>query len=47
MQKSNIDKTAFQTKYGPFEFLVMPMGLWNASATFQLLVNAILYDFIY
>src|SRR5882724_9401871 len=27
-------KTAFQTCYGSFEFLVMPMGLTNAPATF-------------
>jgi hypothetical protein len=28
-------KTAFRTRYGHFEFLVMPMGLTNAPATFQ------------
>jgi len=30
-------KTAFRTRYGSFEFLVMPMGLTNAPATFQAL----------
>jgi hypothetical protein len=28
-------KTAFGTRYGHFEFLVLPMGLTNAPATFQ------------
>ena len=34
-------KTAFQTSYGSFKFLVMPMGLTNAPATFQALMNHI------
>ena len=28
-------KTAFRTRYGSFEFLVMPMGLTNTPAMFQ------------
>lgn len=42
----DIEKTAFKTKYGHFEFLVMPMGLRNAPATFQALMNAIFRDCI-
>jgi len=37
-------KTAFQTRYGSFEFLVMPMGLTNAPATFQAFMNHIFWD---
>jgi len=37
-------KTAFRTRYGSFEFLVMPMGLTNAPATFQQFMNEIFRD---
>lgn len=42
----DIKKTAFKTKYGHFEFLVMPMGLRNSPATFQTLINSIFRDCI-
>jgi transposase InsO family protein len=32
-------KTAFRTRYGHFEYMVMPMGLTNAPATFQAYIN--------
>jgi hypothetical protein len=32
-------KTAFRTRYGHFEYCVMPMGLCNAPATFQQYIN--------
>jgi hypothetical protein len=35
-------KTAFRTRYGHFEYLVMPFGLANAPATFQAYVNTTL-----
>jgi transposase InsO family protein len=32
-------KTAFRTRYGHYEFMVVPMGLTNAPATFQAYIN--------
>jgi len=37
-------KTAFRMCYGSFEFLVMPMGLTNAPATFQAFMNQSFQD---
>ena len=37
-------KTAFRTRYGNFEYQVMPFGLSNAPATFQGYVNKILAE---
>ena len=37
-------KTAFRTRYGHFEYQVMPFGLSNAPATFQGYINKILAE---
>ncbi|KAJ2984544.1 hypothetical protein NUW58_g6005 [Xylaria curta] len=39
-------KTAFRCRYGLFEYTVMPMGLINAPATFQKMMNDIFHDLI-
>ena len=39
----DVYKTAFRTRYGHFEFLVLPFGLTNAPATFQTLMNTIFW----
>src|SRR5882724_5613718 len=39
-------KTAFRTRYGSFEWLVMPEGLTNAPAAFQRFMNDIFVDMI-
>ena len=40
--EGDIPKTAFRTKYGHFEYLVLPFGLTSGPATFQRLMNSVL-----
>jgi hypothetical protein len=46
----DVPKTAFRTRYGHYEFLVLPFGLTNAPATFmhlmQSIFNSYLDDFV-
>ena len=39
-------KTAFRTRYGHFEYTVMPFRLANAPATFQNMMNEVLQEFL-
>ena len=39
-------KTAFQTRYGLYEFKVLPFGLTSAPATFMRLMNDIFHDLL-
>lgn len=40
------EKTAFITRYGLFEYVVMPFGLCNAPGTFQSMINDILRPYL-
>src|SRR5207248_3409783 len=39
-------KTAFRTRYGHFEYQVLPFGLANAPATFQAYINKALAGYL-
>ena len=46
VQHEDIQKIAFRTRYGYYEFLVMPLGLTNAPVTFMDLMNRVFADFL-
>jgi hypothetical protein len=41
IRASDVPKTAFSTRYGLYEFLVMSFGLTNAPAYFMYLMNSV------
>ena len=46
VKKEDIPKTAFRTRYGHYEYLVMPFGVTNAPAVFMDYMNRIFHDFL-
>nr|GFC47089.1 uncharacterized protein [Tanacetum cinerariifolium] len=46
VREQDIDKTAFRTRYGHYEFLVMPFSLTNAPSVFMDLMNRIFHEIL-
>nr|GFC35876.1 retrotransposon protein [Tanacetum cinerariifolium] len=46
VKEQDIPKTAFCTRYGHYEFLLMSFGLTNAPAVFMDLMNRILHEYL-
>nr|GEY75518.1 reverse transcriptase [Tanacetum cinerariifolium] len=46
VKEQDIPKTAFRTRYGHYEFLVMPFGFTNAPVVFMDLINCIFHEYL-
>nr|GEY70410.1 RNA-directed DNA polymerase homolog [Tanacetum cinerariifolium]GEY76075.1 RNA-directed DNA polymerase homolog [Tanacetum cinerariifolium] len=46
VKEQDIPKTAFRTRYGHYEFLVIPFGLANALTVFMDLMNRIFHEYL-
>ena len=46
VEDNSIKYTAFTTRYGTFEWLVMPFGLCDAPSTFMSLLQSIFFDYL-
>jgi hypothetical protein len=46
VKEEDIPKTAFRTRYGHYEFLVMSFGLTNAPAVFMDTMNRVFHDYL-
>jgi hypothetical protein len=46
VKEEDIPKTAFRTRYGHYEFLVMSFRLTNAPAVFMDTMNRVFHDYL-
>ena len=46
IREDDVSKTAFRTRYGHYEFLVMPFVLTNTPATFMDLMNKVFENYL-
>ena len=46
IKESDIPKTAFRTRFGHYEFVVVPFGLTNAPAVFMSLMNSVFRKYL-
>jgi hypothetical protein len=47
IKEENIRKTSFRTRYGHYEFMIVPFGLSNAPIFFMCLMNGVFREYLY
>jgi hypothetical protein len=46
IKDEGINKTTFRTRYGHYEFIVVPFGLSNALVVFMCLINGVFREYL-
>ena len=46
VKDEDVQKTAFRTRYGHYEYSVMPFGVTNAPGVFMEYMNRIFHDYL-
>jgi len=46
IKEEDIYKIAFRTKYGHYEFVIVPFGLTISTSTFMCLMNSVLHPYL-
>jgi hypothetical protein len=46
IKDEDINKTSFKTRYGHYEFMVVPFGLYNPPVVFMCLMNGVFKDYL-
>ena len=46
IKENDLSKTAFRTRFGHYEFVVVPFGLTNAPAVFMSLMNSVFRKYL-
>jgi hypothetical protein len=46
IKEDDVPKTAFKTRFGHYEFTVLPFGLTNAPGVFMSLMNGVFHEYL-
>ena len=46
IKDEDVFKTTFRTRYGHYEFVIMPFGVTNALAVFMCLMNNVMHKYL-
>ena len=46
IKEDDVPKTAFKTRFGHYEFTILPFGLTNAPGVFMSLMNGVFHEYL-